>query len=113
MSYQYQVCIFLRLCDISFLVSILFRFAKVAYIFHLDLQNLLILTVLISGKSLQSVRLELAKEAEKKAMKEMHAESNEQDVELGDVDDDVDDLPNQDMTPGEFVFFGLEIEQQQ
>ncbi|KAK7442944.1 hypothetical protein VKT23_015888 [Stygiomarasmius scandens] len=64
----------------------------------------------LSGKTIQSVRLELAKEAEAKARQEMNEEKNHDDSS-GEEEDDP--LPDLDTTPGEFLFFGLEIEHQQ
>jgi hypothetical protein len=64
----------------------------------------------LSGNSLQTVRLQLAKEAEAKVMKEMSADGK---AESGSDSEDDEDPGDQDMTPGEFLFFGLEIEHQQ
>jgi hypothetical protein len=58
------------------------------------------------GNSLQSVRLELAKEAEAKMMKEMSTEE-------GLTDDDEDSDHGQEVTSAEFLFLALEIEHQQ
>jgi hypothetical protein len=55
------------------------------------------------------VRLELAKEVEAKARREM----NEEEMRSTLSDSGEDPLPDLDTSPGEFLFFGLEIEQQQ
>ncbi|THU84098.1 hypothetical protein K435DRAFT_688224 [Dendrothele bispora CBS 962.96] len=52
----------------------------------------------VSGKTAQSVRLELAKEAQQKALQEMKAEERQM---------------NENTSPGEFLYYALEIEQQQ
>ncbi|KAK7441367.1 hypothetical protein VKT23_016614 [Stygiomarasmius scandens] len=65
----------------------------------------------LSGKTIQSVRFELAKEAEAKARQEMNEEENN-DGSSGEQEED-DPLPDLDTSPGEFLFFGLEIEHQQ
>ena len=44
-------------------------------------------------------------------MKEMRAVEKEAELDVEDTSDD--DLPDQDTTPGEFLYFGLEIEHQQ
>ncbi|KAK7435536.1 hypothetical protein VKT23_019587 [Stygiomarasmius scandens] len=69
----------------------------------------------VSGKTAQSVRLELAKEAEEKALQEMKDEERmNKESEWKDRDgDENDDLPDLETSPGEFLYFGLEIEQQQ
>ncbi|KAK7450187.1 hypothetical protein VKT23_013070 [Stygiomarasmius scandens] len=70
----------------------------------------------VNGKTAQSVRLELAKEVEAKARKEMHEEERREagnGSDEGETDDEDDLLPDLDISPSEFLFFGLEIEQQQ
>ncbi|KAK7461135.1 hypothetical protein VKT23_009062 [Stygiomarasmius scandens] len=69
-------------------------------------------TLPISGKTVQSVRLELAKEAEAKVLKEM-SEAEKAEDQMGESSNDEDDRPDIDTSPGEFLYFGLEIEQQQ
>ncbi|THU82380.1 hypothetical protein K435DRAFT_580454, partial [Dendrothele bispora CBS 962.96] len=64
------------------------------------------------GTTAQSIRLELAQEAQEKARKEM-AEGEGGGALSSGEDDDEDDLPDLDTSPGEFLFFGLEIEQRQ
>ncbi|KAK7436280.1 hypothetical protein VKT23_019244 [Stygiomarasmius scandens] len=76
-----------------------------------------------SGKTAQTVRLELAKEAEARAVKEiLNEQKNERDLERNEDDADADEeeedyeddtLPDLETSPGEFLFFGLEIEHQQ
>ncbi|KAK7441515.1 hypothetical protein VKT23_016505 [Stygiomarasmius scandens] len=78
-----------------------------------------------SGKTAQTVRLELAKEAEAKARQEIiteekrerNLERNEDDADADadreEADYEDDPLPDLETSPGEFLFFGLEIEHQQ
>ncbi|THV01339.1 hypothetical protein K435DRAFT_853897 [Dendrothele bispora CBS 962.96] len=65
----------------------------------------------INGKTLQTVRLDLAKEAQEKMLKEMREEERLE--RLVDDDKEEDKLPDQDTSLGEFLYLGLEIEQQQ
>ncbi|KAF5370801.1 hypothetical protein D9758_002054 [Tetrapyrgos nigripes] len=72
----------------------------------------------VGGKTLQSVRLELAKEAEKMAKEDLRKEEAQEISETSsgteseiDGDEVLEELDG--TSPGEFIFFGLEIEHQQ
>ncbi|KAK7444581.1 hypothetical protein VKT23_015259 [Stygiomarasmius scandens] len=68
----------------------------------------------VSGKTAQSVRLELAKEAEENTLQEMKDKKRmNKESEWKDSDNEDDDLPDLKTSPSEFLYFGLEIEQQQ
>ncbi|THU96562.1 hypothetical protein K435DRAFT_858426 [Dendrothele bispora CBS 962.96] len=62
----------------------------------------------VSGKTTQSVHLKLAEEASRKARRELNIEEG-----LQDADSEEEELPDLDTTPGEFLFFSLEVEQWQ
>jgi hypothetical protein len=72
----------------------------------------LICPYILLGKTLESVKLELAKEAEAKAKNQLRQEEAGEQSD-SDSDSDEDHFPNLDTSPGDFLCLGLEIEQQQ